>query len=57
MAKDLTPQQYADLRGINVSHVQRYCKDSKTLKGVKQVKKFGRSYVLVMEKDYVNKLQ
>lgn len=55
--KELTPQEYADLRGINVSHVQRYCKESKTLPSVKQIKKFGRQYVLVMNPDYLDKLK
>lgn len=57
MAKrELTPQEYADLRGIYVTYVQRCCKDNKTLPQVKQVKKFGRQYVLIMEKGYEDKL-
>lgn len=52
MAIELTAQEYADKRGINVSHVQRYCGKGKYMPGVKQVKKFGKAYVLIMKKNY-----
>jgi predicted site-specific integrase-resolvase len=52
MAIELTAQEYADKRGINVSHVQRYSRKGMIMPGVKQVKRFGKTYVLVMKKNY-----
>lgn len=52
MQIELTAKQYAIERGINVSHVQRYSRTNKIMPGVKQIKRHGKAYVLVMKKDY-----
>ena len=57
MTIELTPIEYALLRGINKSHVQRYCRADNKLAGVDYIKRFGRSYVLVMKRNYRSEIK
>lgn len=53
---ELTTKQYADLRGINVSHVQRYAGNGKDMDGVVLVKRFGKAFVLCVDSTYYKEL-
>lgn len=46
MAKELTPTEYADLAGYTPQHIHKLLKDGIKLKHVKNVKRYGRFYVL-----------
>ena len=51
----LTPQQYADKRGITLSAVTERIREELEMPGVIKVTKFGRFYVLDVDIDQLNK--
>jgi len=48
--KQITPVQYAKRRKISLQAVTKRLRAEKPLKGVSKVEKFGRFYLLTLEK-------
>jgi|GEM_PF-5217914 len=46
-ARELTPSQYAKMRGISLQAVTKAIREKHRLPGVEEVKKFGRFYLLI----------
>jgi hypothetical protein len=53
--EQLTPQQYADKRGITLSAVTLRIREQLEMPGVVKVNKFGRFYILDVDIDQLNK--
>lgn len=56
MRKQLTPKEYADLRGLSTQCVIKRLQRDKPLPGVVNVKRFSRFYVLEADVDKDGKL-
>lgn len=56
---NLTVKDYAALRNVTPSYVQRMCRDNRmdTLIGVKKFYRLGSQYVLTMQKDYATRIE
>lgn len=47
MKNELTPKQYAKLRGITLQAVTKMIREKGELPGIAEIKKYGRFYLLV----------
>lgn len=52
--EQLTPKQYAELRSISLSAVTDAIREGWNMPGVKKVSKFGRFYVLDVDRNQIN---
>jgi hypothetical protein len=52
--EQLTPSQYAELRNISLQAVTERIRDGKEMPGVIKVNKFGRFYLLDVDRNQLN---
>jgi len=52
-AKDMTPAEYASLRGITATAVHKAIRKGHSLPGVRDIKEFSRFYVLVVSLEFI----
>lgn len=46
----ITPKEYAEKRGITLQAVTKAIREEKKLPGIKKIEKFGRFYLLTLNK-------
>ncbi len=51
---NITPTEYASIRGITLQAVTKAIRGKKKMVGVKKISKFGRFYILTLEKNFKN---